>query len=156
MYPYEGSITINYDEVRELHPTSLRTLIGIVPQNAELFAGTFIDNIALGESDPNLGKIWEVCKMAELDAFIESLPQSLESLVGEQGINLSGGQMQKLCIARALYRNPDILILDEATSNLDGESTRLIMETLKELHITILAVSHDPKILSIANNTIQL
>lgn len=156
LYPYQGSITVNDGEVRELHPTSLRTLIGIVPQSAELFAGTFIDNIALGDRNPDLDRIWEVCKMADLNTFIGSHPQSLESLVGEQGINLSGGQMQKLCISRALYRGPDILILDEATSNLDEESTHLIMERLKGLHITILAVSHDPSVLHLADKTITL
>jgi subfamily B ATP-binding cassette protein MsbA len=128
-----GAVRIDGIDVREVTVESLRAQIGIVPQDPHLFAGTVRDNIAygrLGAADP---EIEAAARAANAHEFILALPEGYATRVGERGVRLSGGQRQRLSIARAVLRNPRILILDEATSSLDNESEALVQEALDRL-----------------------
>jgi ATP-binding cassette subfamily B protein len=110
-----------------------------------LFSGTIIENIAIGDNEPDMQRILFLSKMIGIDEFIEKLPNTYNSIVSEQGVNLSGGQRQRLAIARALYRNPEILILDEATSSLDPVSEQKVQDTLnwfKAQGKTVIIIAH--------------
>jgi len=141
----EGKITIGEYNTANISNESLRKEIGIVPQNLTLFAGTVIENIAVGEFYPDMDRILTICKDLGLTDFIESLPNGFNTYIGENGTTLSGGQRQRLAIARALYRNSEILILDEATSSLDSESEQYVQAAIKKLRDggkTIILIAH--------------
>jgi ATP-binding cassette subfamily B protein len=130
-----------------------------VPQHIDLFAGTVIENIAVGVFEPDIQKILHLCTMLGLNEFIEQLPANYNSIISEQGINLSGGQKQKIAIARALYRNPEILILDEATSSLDPVSEQKVQDTLewvKHQGKTIIIIAHRLSTIKNCNHIIVL
>jgi len=120
-------------------------LISAVPQQITLFSGTIIQNIALGEYEPNLERVATLTRKLGLSDFIEKLPQGYNTQVGENGSMLSGGQKQRLAIARALYKNPEILILDEATSALDSMSEQYVQSVIQDLRRdgkTIIVIAH--------------
>ena len=146
LYPLkEGNITIGGLDLQHISNKSLRKAVSVVPQQIDLFAGTVIENIAIGDYEPDMKLILELSKMLGISDFIEQLPSGYNSLLGEQGVNLSGGQRQRIAIARALYRNPEILILDEATSNLDQLSESKVQATLewfKSKGKTIILIAH--------------
>lgn len=146
IYPLkEGNITIGGIDIQHISNSSIRQIVGVVPQNIELFAGTVIENIAVGEYEPDMRKILGLCNLLGINEFIEKLPNTYNSILSEQGVNLSGGQRQRLAIARALYRNPDILILDEATSSLDPVSEAQVqntLEMLKQAGKTVIIIAH--------------
>jgi len=123
---------------------SLRSNIGIVQQDVFLFAGTIRENIAYGRLDATEAEIVEAAHRANLDGVIASLPNGLDTVIGERGVKLSGGQKQRLAIARIFLKNPPILILDEATSALDTETERAIQQSLAELSEgrTTLVIAH--------------
>jgi ATP-binding cassette subfamily B protein/subfamily B ATP-binding cassette protein MsbA len=131
--PTAGRITLNGRDIRDFSLHSYRGLLGIVQQEVFLFDGTVRDNIAYGRPRASDAEVRDAARRANADEFIERLPEGYDTLVGERGVKLSGGQRQRLSIARALLANPAILILDEATSNLDSESERLIQAGMKEL-----------------------
>ena len=139
-----GRITIDGIDIRDLKVESLRKQIGIVQQDVFLFGGTIRENIAYGRLDATENEIWEAARRARLDAMIDSLPDGLDTIVGERGVKLSGGQKQRMAIARIFLKNPPILILDEATSALDTETERAIQESLGELSVgrTTLVIAH--------------
>jgi ATP-binding cassette subfamily B protein len=140
----EGSITIDGLDIRQMTLASLRRQIGVVQQDVFLFFGSIRDNIAYGNLQASDDEIWAAARRAHLDAFIQSLPNGLDTLIGERGVKLSGGQKQRLAIARMFLKNPPILILDEATSALDTETERLIQQSLYELSEgrTTLVIAH--------------
>ena len=146
VYPLtEGSITIGGLDIRHLELTSLRRLVSVVPQQIDLFSGTIIENIATGDPEPNMQRLISICQQLGLLDFIEKLPQGFATQLGERGTGISGGQKQRLAIARALYREPEILILDEATSALDTISERYVQRTLQQLRNagkTIVLIAH--------------
>ena len=128
-----GSITIDGIDVRDVTVKSLREAIGIVQQDVYLFGSTIRDNIAYGRPDATDEEIREAARRANIDTFIQSLPDGYDTRVGERGARLSGGQKQRIAIARVFLRDPRILILDEATSALDNESEHAIQASLEEL-----------------------
>ena len=117
----------------------------MVPQKIDLFSGNVIENIAVGEFEPDQERIFSICKSIGILDFIESLPDQFYTYLGENGSLLSGGQKQRIAIARALYQNPEILILDEATSSLDSTSENYIQKTIRTLKKegkTIILIAH--------------
>jgi ATP-binding cassette subfamily B protein len=146
LYPLTGgNITLGDFNLSHISAESLRKLVAVVPQRLELFTGTILENIAVGEFSPDHLKIMEICHSLGMQPFMEKLPAGLNSWIGENGTNLSGGEKQRIAIARALYRDPEILLFDEATSSLDNESEQFVQDTihsLKQQGKTILVIAH--------------
>lgn len=142
--PTQGIITIDGTDIRQFTLASLRRNIGIVQQDVFLFAGTLRDNIAYGKLGASDEEIHDAARRTRLDDMIASLPDGLDTVVGERGVKLSGGQKQRVAIARMFLKNPPILILDEATSALDTETERAIQASLTELSQgrTTLVIAH--------------
>jgi ABC-type multidrug transport system fused ATPase/permease subunit len=139
-----GRISVDGHDVREVTQSSLRALMGVVTQETFLFSGSILDNIRYGRPDASLQEVMEAARRAHAHDFIQACPQEYETRVGERGVRLSGGQRQRIAIARAFLRNPPILILDEATSDLDAESEFIIQQALSELMKgrTVLVIAH--------------
>jgi ABC-type multidrug transport system fused ATPase/permease subunit len=141
--PITGQIELDGHDIRELDPQWLREQIGIVMQEPVLFSRSIRENIRYGHADGADG-LTAAAELARAAGFIEALPQKYETQIGERGLQISGGQRQRLAIARALVRKPRILILDEATSALDAESEAMVQENLRNLNYrpTTLIVAH--------------
>ena len=139
-----GKVTIDGKDVRDLTLKSLRNQIGMVQQDVYLFDGTIRENIAYGKPDATDEEIKEAARRANMDDFIMQLPEQYDTYVGEKGTRLSGGQKERIRIARVFLKNPPILILDEATSALDNESERYIQKSLEELakNRTTITIAH--------------
>ncbi len=134
LYPFDkGDIIIDGKSIRDYNITALRKNFGTVPQETILFGGTIMENIAYGKTTASEEDIRNAARRANAYDFIESFPEKFNTLVGERGVKLSGGQKQRIAIARAILRDPKILILDEATSALDSESEKLVKDALNEL-----------------------
>ena len=131
--PVSGRIFFDEKDNRDIPISVLRSQMAIVPQDIFLFGGTIRENIAYGRPGSADDKIEEAARQANAWEFISQFPEGLDTLVGERGTQLSGGQRQRIAIARAVLKNPKILILDEATSSLDSESERLVQDALEKL-----------------------
>ena len=131
--PTEGAVLLDGVDVRALRLADLRGVIGIVPQEPALFSGTIRENIAYARPQASPGEVMEAARAAHAAEFVERLPGRWETVVGERGVKLSGGQRQRIAIARALLKDPALLVLDEATSSLDNESERLIEDAMERL-----------------------
>lgn len=146
IYPLmEGNILIGQLDIRYIDNDSLRRQVSAVPQQIDLFAGSVLENIAVGEFEPDVQRVLHVCKLLGILQFIEKLPEGFNTPLGEHGVNLSGGQRQRIAIARALYRDPQVIILDEATSSLDSVSDQYVQEAMQQLRDqgkTIVVIAH--------------
>jgi ABC-type multidrug transport system fused ATPase/permease subunit len=142
--PDQGSLSFDGVSINDLSINDLRTKMAYVPQDILLFGGTIRENIAYGKIDATDEEIREAAEKAFASEFVEAFPEKYETVVGERGVKLSGGQRQRIAIARAILRNPVILILDEATSSLDSASEQLVQSALDNLmkNRTSIVIAH--------------
>lgn len=146
LYPIkEGSIFIGHYNMNDINMKDLRSIVGVISQDLQLFSGNIIENIALGDPNPDFKRILDICSELEISEFIERLPNSYDTEIGENGTLLSGGQKQRIAFARAIYKKPEILLLDEATSSLDSNSElpiKKFIESYKKQFKTIIIIAH--------------
>ena len=142
--PIEGKITIDGEELEYIHASTWRQQCGVVMQDGFIFSDTIARNIALVDEEPDRKKLLHAVKVANIREHIESLPLGYNTKIGMNGIGLSQGQKQRLLIARAVYKNPDMIFFDEATSALDANNEKIIMENLDEFlkGKTVLVIAH--------------
>jgi subfamily B ATP-binding cassette protein HlyB/CyaB len=143
-FPEEGNITLDGRDIKQLAANELRSHFGVVPQETTLFSGTLYNNLSLANPHATFEQIVQACKWAEMHDTIEQLPQGYQTEVGERGVGLSGGQKQRIAIARALLKQPRILIFDEATANLDHATAEHFAHTINKLkgRVTMLFIAH--------------
>ena len=160
IYPIQsGRIRIGDYDIAQIDNRSLRRRVGTVPQQIELFAGTVTENIALGDTQPDMKRIGSLMRQLGLMDFIDRLPNGYMTQIGEHGATLSGGERQRLAIARALYKEPEILIFDEATSSLDSIAERYGKETLDALAgkgKTVIIIAHRLTTVRCADNIVVI
>ena len=156
--PTEGAVQLDGVDIRKFKTRALRQLMGIVTQETILFNDTISGNIAYGKKDIPIEKIRKAAAAANALEFIDKLPEGFDTIIGEKGVRLSGGQRQRLAIARALFKDPPILILDEATSSLDIESEKKVQEAMDRLmkDRTVLVIAHRLSTIVNADNIIVL
>ena len=156
--PVSGQIYIDGTDISGVTLHSLRRQIGVVPQHVLLFNGSARDNIAYGHPDPSQEAIEAAARAARAHDFIVKLPHGYDTFIGDRGVRLSGGQQQRLALARALLKDPPILILDEATAMFDPEGEREFLEECREIleQRTVLLITHRPASLALANRVVQL
>jgi ATP-binding cassette subfamily C protein len=142
----------------EVNLKSWRRMIGYIPQETILLHDTVLNNVTLGDPDLSATDVQDALRAAGAWEFVNSMPQAMQSMVGERGGKLSGGQRQRIAIARALVHKPKLLILDEATSGLDPESEAAVCDTLQQLRgeLTILAISHQSALVTIADKAYRI
>jgi ATP-binding cassette, subfamily B, bacterial MsbA len=140
----EGAIRVEGIDIRQLLLKELRGAIGVVPQEPALFSGTVRENIAYARPEASEADVERAARAAHAHEFVERLPAGYDTIVGERGVKLSGGQRQRIAIARAVLKDPAVLVLDEATSSLDTESERLVEDALEKLLVgrTTLIIAH--------------
>jgi len=152
LQPQEGSIKLDGKDIRYMSANELRNVFGVVPQETTLFSGTLYENLTLANPHASFEQIIMACQLAGIHETIEQLPQGYQTPLGEHGTGLSGGQKQRIAIARALLRQPNILIFDEAVSNLDPQTSEQFAQTINKLKgkVTILFITHQlPKNLQV-------
>jgi ATP-binding cassette subfamily B protein RaxB len=154
--PTSGLISISGIPLTGSRAVALRGEIGVVMQGDPTIAGSIAENVASFAAQIDLDRVWECLALAELDREITALPNQLATFIGEMGPSLSGGQQQRLLLARALYRKPKVLILDEATSNLDADTEQAIMRRLATLDVTKIAVTHRPISIAAADRCLRI
>lgn len=156
LVPTEGTIRIGGHDLHKLGPRNVRAIVGAVMQDDQLFAGSIADNISFFDTDHDLVRIEAVARLAAVHEEITAMPMGYHSLIGDMGSSLSGGQKQRVILARALYRNPKLLFLDEATSHLDVTKERLINDAVKQLKLTKVIVAHRPETIASADRVLVM
>nr|WP_315471694.1 peptidase domain-containing ABC transporter [uncultured Rhodoferax sp.] len=154
--PTEGEVLVNGEPLSAFGRDRLRSMVGTVMQDDILFTGSLADNISFFDREADMQWIEACARMASVHTDIMNMPMGYDSLVGEAGVGLSGGQKQRILLARALYRRPGMLVLDEATSQLDVASEIAVNEALKKLAITRIIVAHRPQTIAMADRIIRL
>lgn len=142
--PQQGEVLLDNQNLQDTNSDSWRQKCGAVMQDGYIYSGTIAENIALADEKPDMERVFYAAKVACIDTFIEELPMRYHTKIGKMGIELSGGQKQRLFIARAVYKNPDFIFFDEATSSLDANNEREIMHNLTEFYRgkTVVIVAH--------------
>ncbi len=154
--PTQGTITVDGQDIAKLGPHNYRQMVGAVMQDDQLFAGSVAENIAFGEEGFDSERIEGAARLAAVHDEIAAMPMGYHSLIGDMGTTLSGGQKQRVILARALYRMPRILFLDEATSHLDVERERLVNEAVRELKLTKVIIAHRPETIASADRVLLM
>lgn len=154
--PGSGAVRLGDRSVSSLKKSHYRRSVGSVAQGDSLYAGSLAENIAFFDPQIDMDRVREVARQAHIAEEIERMPMGYETLVGDMGSVLSGGQLQRVLLARALYPNPAVLILDEGTANLDAENERKILQVLRELPMTRIAVAHRPATIEAAQRTFEI
>ncbi|MFS2043033.1 peptidase domain-containing ABC transporter [Stenotrophomonas geniculata] len=154
--PIEGTIKVNGHNIDDMGVSRYRSLIGAVMQDDQLFAGSIRENISFFDDNIDENRILEVARLAAIHEDISGLPMGYETLIGDMGSTLSGGQKQRIVLARALYRKPKLLILDEATSHLDVRREHLVNEAVKQMDLSRIIVAHRPETIASADRVIVL
>ena len=154
----EGSIAIDGTNIKDLTLSSLRGLMGLVTQDSILFNDTIKNNVSLGKLDATDDEVIEALKVANAYEFVNDLPEGIHTNIGDSGNKLSGGQKQRLSIARAVLKNPPIMVLDEATSALDTESERLVQQALENMmqNRTSVVIAHRLSTIQKADNIVVM
>jgi ATP-binding cassette subfamily B protein RaxB len=156
LQPTEGAVVVGGVSLARLGVQTYRTMIGTVMQEDQLFTGSIADNISFFDQESDQDWIEACAQRAALHQDIMTMPMGYHTLIGDMGTVLSGGQKQRLLLARALYKRPKILFLDEATSHLDVPRERLINDTIKQLHMTRVIIAHRPETIASADRVIVL
>jgi ATP-binding cassette subfamily B protein RaxB len=154
--PTHGSIAVGGVDLQRLGPRRLREQAGVVMQDDQLFAGSIAQNIALGDDAGDLARIEAAARLAAVHEDIAAMPMGYQSLVGDMGTSLSGGQKQRVILARALYRRPRVLFLDEATSHLDVQCERRVGEAVRGLRLTRIIIAHRPETIASADRVLVM
>jgi ATP-binding cassette, subfamily B, bacterial CvaB/MchF/RaxB len=154
--PVEGSISVGGQDIAKLGPHNYRQGVGAVMQDDQLFAGSVAENIAFGEEGHAPERIEAAARLAAVHDEIAAMPMGYHSLIGDMGTTLSGGQKQRVILARALYRQPRILFLDEATSHLDVERERLVNDAVRQLELTKVIIAHRPETIASADRVLVM
>jgi ATP-binding cassette, subfamily B, bacterial CvaB/MchF/RaxB len=152
--PAEGTVSVGGKDIAQLGPHNYRQMVGAVMQDDQLFAGSIAENIAFGEDAFDTERIEEAARLAAIHEEISAMPMGYHSLIGDMGTTLSGGQKQRVIVARALYRRPRILFLDEATSHLDVERERMVSDAIHRLELTKIIVAHRPETIASADRVL--
>ncbi|MYM62571.1 ABC transporter ATP-binding protein/permease [Pseudomaricurvus sp. HS19] len=139
-----GAVLVDGQDVRSVTQQSLRQAIGVVPQECVLFNMSLFENVRYGQVDATDEEVWQAIRLAHLEGFVKQLPKGADTLVGERGLKLSGGEKQRVAIARAILKRPPVMVFDEATSSLDSESEKLILQAIREISAeqTSLVIAH--------------
>ena len=156
LVPTEGVIRIGGHDLHKLGPRNVRAIVGAVMQDDQLFAGSVADNISFFDLEYDQARIEAAARLAAVHDEIAAMPMGYHSLIGDMGSSLSGGQKQRVILARALYRNPKLLFLDEATSHLDVMKERLVNEAVKQLQLTKIIVAHRPETIASADRVLVM
>ncbi|MCI1778712.1 MAG: peptidase domain-containing ABC transporter [Bacteroidales bacterium] len=157
--PASGHITLNGTDICNFNLTEWRKYVSIIPQRSRMFDGSVLENITSGDKKPDINSVISICSQLGLNGLMKRLPAGLMSDIGRSGETLSGGEIQKLAIARSLYRDPGILIMDEATASLDHESAELILNAIKSLEnkgTAVIMITHNKYDMEIADKIIKI
>ena len=154
--PTAGEVLFDGTPIGRLGLANYRALIGTVMQEDRLFSGSLADNICFFDPEPDMDRIEECARLAAIDAEIRLMPMGFHTLVGDVGIGISGGQKQRVLLARALYRRPQVLVLDEATSHLDLRNERSVNESVRAMALTRVIVAHRPETIAMADRVVEM